>query len=221
MSFKESKQKILRFFGGHFLYYAITALCKSLKIEKYNYEVIENLNSKNQNYVLAFWHGTMLLPWYLHGAPNFAALTSKSKDGDLLANILKKWNYNVVRGSSSTGGDVALGIMVDYARNKYSITITPDGPRGPRHKFKAGAVITAKKTKIPVILAGVAFKRKKTLSNWDKFEIPYFFTTANIVYSEPIYVDNNLTYEQTSVIISECEEKLNKLQVQAQDFNLN
>jgi len=219
MSFKKSKQKVLRFLGDHFLYYAITVLCKSLKIEKQNYKVIENLNSKNQNYVLAFWHGTMLLPWYLHGAPNFTALTSKSKDGDLLAKILKKWKYNVVRGSSSTGGDVALGIMVDYARNKYSIAITPDGPIGPKQKFKAGAVITAKKTKIPVVLAGIAFKRKKILSNWDKFEIPYFFTNAIIFYSEPIYVDNNLTYEQTSDIISECEEELNKLQLQAQDFN--
>ncbi len=221
MSFKESKQKILRFFGDHFLYCGITALCKSLKIEKHNYEAIEKLNSKNQNYVLSFWHGTMLLPWYLHGAPNFAALTSKSKDGDLLAKILKKWNFNVVRGSSSTGGDVALGIMVDYAKNKYSIAITPDGPRGPRHKFKAGAVITAKKTNIPVVLAGIGFKRKKILGNWDKFEIPYFFTTAKIVYSEPIYVDVNFTYEETSSIISECEEKLNQLQLQAQDFNPN
>lgn len=221
MSLKKSKQQVLRFLGDHFLYYGMTVLCKSLKIEKENYSVIKNLNLKNQNYVLAFWHGTMLLPWYLHGAPNFAALTSKSKDGDLLAKILKKWKYQVVRGSSSTGGDVALGIMVDYARNKYSIAITPDGPRGPKHKFKAGAVVTAKKTKIPVVLAGVAFKRKKILSNWDKFEIPYFFTTAKVIYSEPIYVDSNLTYKETSAVISKCDEELNKLQQQAQDFNLN
>jgi hypothetical protein len=219
MSLKKSKQGVLRFLGDHFLYYAITVLCKSLKIIKHNYQIIENLNSKNQNYVLAFWHGTMLLPWYLHGTPNFAALTSKSKDGDLLAKILKKWKYQVVRGSSSTGGDVALGIMVDYARNKYSIAITPDGPRGPRHKFKAGAVVTAKKTKIPLVLAGVGIKQKKILSNWDKFEIPYFFTTANVIYSEPIYVDSDLTYEETSAVISKCDEELNKLQLQAQHFN--
>jgi lysophospholipid acyltransferase (LPLAT)-like uncharacterized protein len=221
MSLKKSKQNVLRFLGDHFLYYAITALCKGLKIIKQNYEVIENLNSKNQNYVLAFWHGTMMLPWYLHGAPNFAALTSKSKDGDLLAKILKKWKYQVVRGSSSTGGDVALGIMVDYAKNNYSIAITPDGPRGPRQKFKAGAVITAKKTGIPVVLAGVAFRRKKFLSNWDKFEIPYFFTTAKVIYSEPIYVNSNLTYEDTSAVISKCDAELNRLQLQAQDFKLN
>jgi lysophospholipid acyltransferase (LPLAT)-like uncharacterized protein len=221
MSLKKSKQQVLRFLGDYFLYYGITALCKSLKIEKENYAVIENLNSKNQNYVLAFWHGTMMLPWYLHGAPNFAALTSKSKDGDLLAKILKKWKYQVVRGSSSTGGDVALGVMVDYATNKYSIAITPDGPRGPRQNFKAGAVVTAKKTKIPVVLAGVGFKRKKILSNWDKFEIPYFFTCAKVVYSDPIYVDSNLTYDETSAIISKFDAELNMLQQQAQDFKPN
>ena len=220
MSLKKSKQNILRFLGDHFLNVGINALCKSLRIEKENYSVIENLNSKNQNYVLAFWHGTMILPWYLHGAPSFAALTSKSKDGDLLAKILRKWQYQVVRGSSSTGGDVALGIMVDYARNKYSIAITPDGPQGPRQKFKAGAVITAKKSNIPVVLAGVGFKRKKILNNWDKFEIPYFFTKAKVVYSEPIYIDSNFTYEETSAAISKCDEQLNKLQEQAKNFTL-
>jgi len=221
MNLKESKRGILRFFGDHFLYYGINVLCKSLKIKKQNHKVIESLNSKNQNYVLAFWHGTMILSWYLHDAPYFAALTSKSKDGDILAKILKKWKYNVVRGSSSSDGDVALGIMIDYAKNKYSIAITPDGPRGPKQKFKAGAVITAKKSGIPIVLVGVGFKRKKILNNWDKFEIPYFFTTAKVIYSEPVYVDRNLSYEETSAIILNCEEKLNELQKMAQEFNLN
>jgi len=219
MSLKKSKQGLLRFLGYHFLYYILTILCKSLKIVRQNNEVLETLNKNNQNYVLAFWHGTMLLPWYLHGSKNFAALTSKSKDGDLLAKILKKWKYKVIRGSSSTGGDVALGIMVDYAKNKYSVAITPDGPRGPRHNFKAGAVVTAKKTGIPLILAGVGFKRKKFLSNWDKFEIPYFFTTAKIVYSDPFYVNRKLTFEETSAVISSCNAELNKLQEQAQNFS--
>lgn len=219
MSLKKSKQSLLRFLGDRFLYFAVTSLCRSLKIIKMNYDVIENLKVENQNYVLAFWHGTMILPWYLHGSADFAALTSKSRDGDLLAKILKNWKYQVVRGSSSTGGDVALGIMVDYAKNKYSIAITPDGPRGPKHKFKAGAVITAKKSGIPIVLAGVGFKKKKFLSNWDKFEIPYFFSTAKIIYSDPIYIDKNLSYEETSARIAKCEEDLNKLHQLAQAIN--
>uniref|UniRef100_A0A832G2L2 DUF374 domain-containing protein n=1 Tax=Ignavibacterium album TaxID=591197 RepID=A0A832G2L2_9BACT len=209
---KKVKQNILRLLGNYFLKSAINLLCKSLKIEKINQEVIDHLQQKNQNYVLAFWHSTMLLPWYVHRNQNFAALTSLSKDGDLLARQLKSWNYKVVRGSSSKGGDIALGIMVDLAKNKYSIAITPDGPRGPVRQFKAGAVITAKKSGIPIVLAGVGFSNKRKLKSWDSFEIPKFFSKAKIVYSEPILVNSELSYEETSEIIKKCEQMLNELQ---------
>jgi len=218
MKLKKAKQNSLRFIGQMFLTNIVTALCKSLKTMIINDETIKKLENENKNYILAFWHGTMLLPWYLHGDPKFAALISKSNDGDLLAKILKNWNYNVVRGSSSSDGDIALAIMIDFAKNGYSVTITPDGPRGPAHKFKAGAVITAKKSELPLILAGVGFQKKKLLSNWDKFEVPYFFSKSKIVYSEPIFVESNLSYEETSNIIINCENKLNELQREAQDF---
>lgn len=219
MNLRKVRQDLLRFSGHFFLYYIISALCKSLKITTINEKAIKDLKSKNQNFVLAFWHGTMLLPWYLHGAPGFAGLTSQSKDGDLLAKILRKWKYKVIRGSSNSGGEESLETMIDFAKNNFSIAITPDGPKGPRHKFKAGAVITAKKANVPVILAGAGFKRKKILKNWDQFEIPYFFSEAKIIYSDPVYVNSNLTYEETSSVILKCEEKLNELQRQANEFS--
>jgi len=219
MNLKKKQQDTLRFTSQFFIAPGVTAICKSLKITVQNSGAIEKLKSKNQNFVLAFWHGTMLLPWYLHGSPSFAALTSKSKDGDLLAKILRKWNYEVVRGSSSVGGDVALGIMIDYTKNNYSIAITPDGPRGPRHKFKAGAVITAKKANVPIVLSGIGYKKRKVLKNWDKFEVPFFFSSAKIIYSDPIYVSKELDYAETSDVIKKCETKLNLLQQEAQIFN--
>lgn len=194
-----------------------TSLCRSMKITRLNYEHMYKLDKQNKNYIIAFWHGTMLLPWYLHGRPDTVALTSKSKDGDLLSRILKHWNYKVVRGSSSSGGDVALGIMVDYAKNNCSIAITPDGPRGPSHGFKAGAVIAAKKGGIPLILVGVGYGKKRVLNNWDKFEIPSFFSTSKVIYSDPIEFSANLSYDETSEEIKKCELLLNKLQKQAEE----
>lgn len=219
MKLKEIKQRTLRFLGNMFLTRTVDLLCKSLRIGISNKEAIDKLESENKNYVVAFWHETMLLSWYLHGRNSTAALTSKSKDGDLLARQLKHWGYEVVRGSSSQGGDVALGIMIDYAKNKYSIAVTPDGPRGPIHKFKAGAVITAKKSGVPLVLLGVAFKRKKLLKSWDRFQVPVFFTKANAIYSDPIYIDRNLSYEETSEVISDCENKLIELQTEAGRFS--
>jgi len=218
MKLRKFRQDSLRFIAHFFLANVATALCKSIRIIKINHDQIKKLEQQNKNYILAFWHGTMLLPWFLHGNPNFVALTSKSKDGDLLAKILRHWNYKVIRGSSSTRGDVALNTMIDYAKNNYSIAITPDGPRGPAQKLKAGAVVSAKKSKIPLVLAGVAYKKKRTLKSWDHFKVPYFFSEAKIVYSEPVYVDEKLTYNETSALIQECEMKLNVLQTQAEDI---
>ncbi len=69
MKLKKAKQNSLRFVGQMFLANIVTALCKSLKTTKVNDEIIKNLDDENKNYILAFWHGTMLLPWYLHGNP--------------------------------------------------------------------------------------------------------------------------------------------------------
>src|SRR3990172_6330672 len=146
MTLKIIKHDVLRFIGNYTLFFGINILFKTLRISFINKKVIDELERDGNNYVLAFWHGTMLLPWYLHRNQNFASLISKSKDGDLLSKILRKWEYEVIRGSSSTGGDIALAIMVDYAKNNYSISVTPDGPRGPMFKMKAGALITAKKS---------------------------------------------------------------------------
>lgn len=219
MKLKELKHNTLRFLGHLFLIRTVDFLCKSLRINFMNKDVINRLESENRKYVVAFWHETMILPWYLHRGKNSAALTSKSKDGDLLAKQLKHWEYEVVRGSSSKGGDVALGIMIDFAKNNHLIAVTPDGPRGPVHKFKAGAVITAKKSGLPLVLLGIGFKKKKLLKSWDKFQVPYFFTRANVIYSEPVYVSKESSYEETSAVIEYCENKLNELQNQAGRFS--
>ncbi len=218
MKLRKFRQDSLRFIAHFFLANIASMLCKSIRITILNDDHIKRLEQQNKNYILAFWHGTMLLAWYLHGNPTFVALISKSKDGDLLAKILRHWNYKVIRGSSSTGGDAALSIMIDHVKNSYSLAITPDGPRGPVHKLKAGAVVSAKKSKVPLMLVGVGYKKKRILKSWDQFEVPYFFSEAKVIYSEPVYVDENLTYDETSAMIQECELKLNELQARAEEF---
>ena len=218
MKARKFKQDFLRLTGQYIISIAASVLCKTLRVTVTNSRTLEQLAKENKNFIFAFWHGTMLLPWYLNRSKNVAALTSKSKDGDLLARLLKSWNYQVIRGSSSSGGDIALGIMIDYAKNNNSIAITPDGPKGPAKKLKAGAVVTAKKSGLPLILIGIGYKKKRVLKNWDNFQIPTLFSKANAVYSEPIYVDKNLDYDGTSEMINICEAKLNELQVKAERF---
>lgn len=218
MNLREHKQNVLRFLGNHLLYSSITLLCRTLTFNIRNQKHILEFQKQNRNFVLAFWHGTMLAPWYIHRNNNFAALVSKSKDGSLLERVLRPWNYSVIRGSSHTGGSVALGILIDFAKNEKSIAITPDGPRGPAYKMKPGAIVTAKRSGIPLVLLGVGYQQKRYLSSWDKFQVPKVFSKVNLIYSDPIEIDANLTFEETSRIIEECECKLNELQKEANLF---
>jgi lysophospholipid acyltransferase (LPLAT)-like uncharacterized protein len=176
------------------------------------------LEKGNRNYVLAFWHGTMLFSWYIKRNGNFYTIISKSKDGEILTRVLNNWNYNVERGSSSKGGREVLEVLVEKAKAGSSISITPDGPRGPEKELKAGAVIIAKKANIPLVLLGVSSNKKKELNSWDKFQIPYPFAKVYAVYSKPIFIDKDLDYEDTNKMIKQVGEQLNSLQKQAEQY---
>ncbi|RJP72437.1 MAG: DUF374 domain-containing protein [Ignavibacteriales bacterium] len=218
MSFRKFRQDALRVIGNYVLFGLASLLCRSLKINIKNGKAVEQFFEEKKRIVLAFWHGTMLIPWFVHRDKNFAALVSKSKDGGLLERVLKPLNYKVVRGSSHTGGSVALGVLVDLARHERSVAITPDGPRGPVHKLKAGAVVAAKRANVPLVLLGVGYQKKRELSSWDKFQVPKFFSRINLIYSDPIVIDQDLSYEETTKLIETCENKLNELQREAEIF---
>ena len=218
MNLKKFWQYILRFLGNYFLYSGISLLLKSLRMNYRNKEHFDELLGSKKNFVLAFWHGSMLVPWYINRRRNFSALVSRSKDGTLLEKILCKWNYEVIRGSSNDGGSEALNILLEMAVSGRPVAITPDGPKGPRHKLKAGAVVVARKAGIPLILLGVGFKEKRHLKSWDHFEVPKFFTSVNLVFSDPICIDSTLSYDETSELIKTCEGKLNELQKEAGRF---
>jgi lysophospholipid acyltransferase (LPLAT)-like uncharacterized protein len=216
MKLKEIRQGILRFMGNYFLVNLVNILCKTLRVKYINKKAVDAL--KHKNYILGFWHGTMLIPWYFNRKQGFVALVSKSKDGELLAKLLKNWKYDVLRGSSSRDGSLVLRNMIEYSKKERTIALTPDGPRGPIYKMKPGAVIASQKSNVPLVLVGIGIKRKKILKSWDKFEIPLLFSRVKMVYSNPIFFKDNMNYNETSEMITSCEKKLNELQIEAGRF---
>ncbi len=194
-------------------------LCRSLRLRRTNHEVFDQYVNLNKRFILAFWHGGMMYPWYAHRGYNYLGLTSQSKDGELLARILRKWGYTVTRGSSSKGGKIALGIMTDYAKFEGSVLITPDGPRGPAEQFKPGAIIAAMRSGVPLFLLGVGYKNKRNLRSWDSFQVPKLFTRVNLIYSDPIVIPKESNNDEIEKVIKKCSEELNYLSKQASEFN--
>ncbi|MBZ0177681.1 MAG: lysophospholipid acyltransferase family protein [Melioribacteraceae bacterium] len=210
------KHDILQKIGLVVLPKILSIYLKTLRIEKSELLKLKRNYEVEINPVFTFWHSKMFAGWYINRSNKSAALVSKSKDGELLTRILKNWNYKITRGSSHKGGKEALGEMINLIEKGYSLCITPDGPTGPPQKMKAGCVIAAKKTSVPLVLIGIGYSQKIRLNSWDRMEIPLPFSKVVVLFDEPIYVNKDLTYDETSQIIINAEEKLNRINYQAE-----
>lgn len=161
--------------------------------------------------IVAFWHGEMLPVWFAFRALRPVALVSPSTDGEILATLLSDWGYDVVKGSSSRGGKEALQELVEYAANSV-VLITTDGPRGPAHVAKPGAVIAAYRAGVPLVLVRMRATRTRTLTrSWDRFQIPLPFAHITIHVSAPIEVPSFLSREEVNTVIGDVTAHLSRL----------
>ncbi len=215
MNLKEIKKRVLSFLGLNVLSFIANIFVKTYRIEIKNYEAVNALSKTGKPFIAAFWHGRMIIPWYIHRKYKIAALVSRSKDGEILTRLLKSWNYRVIRGSSHIGGKEALKLMEETISDGYCLAITPDGPTGPPNKMKPGTVVLAKRKSVPLFLIGTASKKFWELKSWDNFQVPKLFTKVSVIYSEPIYIEQNMEREEIEKRIEVFGLKLNELQKEA------
>lgn len=143
--------------------------------------------------VPCYWHqhqlycGKFLLEQRARGL-TVGWLISPSVDGELGAMLVRRIGGAVIRGSSTHTGARALR---DYyqalVKDAVSPVITPDGPRGPRFKFKPGALLLSQMSGRPVLPMAYAASRA-WLIKWDRFVIPKPFARIVIAIGEPCYV---------------------------------
>ena len=131
-----------------------------------------------------FWHNRLfIIPWFFtrYMRPRVSvALTSASRDGEMLAAFLARFGIGAVRDSSSRRGVAAMLEMNRPADDGYDIAITPDGPRGPRYRLNPGVIALAQTAGIHVLPISVFYSRYWEMKSWDAFQIPKPFATVDV-----------------------------------------
>ncbi|MBI5748240.1 MAG: lysophospholipid acyltransferase family protein [Nitrospinae bacterium] len=189
--------------------FLIGITCRKILI---NREKEKTLLDKGINPIYTFWHGRELYFPYLYRFQNkHHTLVSPSRDGEISGNLLRLFGFHIVWGSTFKKGAMALLSIVRIVKNGGSVALAADGSRGPAFKAQDGTIKIAKVTGVPILPITYNASRKRVLSSWDKFIIPYPFSKIVVMYGEPINVPANADDETMELKRQELEKRLNEI----------
>ena len=174
-------------------------------------ENFQQFRRRGEPVVFVFWHGQLLPLVHYHRDEGVVVLVSEHSDGEYITRVILRHGFGAARGSSTRGGVKGMKGILRAIRDGRDLAFTPDGPRGPRHVFKWGALTAAQLSGAPVVPLAVGADRAWYLNSWDRFMIPKPFTSLRIRYGRPRWVPRDSSEEEIKRIAADLEEELRYL----------
>jgi lysophospholipid acyltransferase (LPLAT)-like uncharacterized protein len=212
--------KVLAFFFNWFL----RLTCRLNKVSITGQDIFEKYVEQGNN-IFAFWHSRLFFFAYYYARNakrKVSILISMSRDGDYGVALANKLKQDVVRGSTSRGGQAAIRNLAARVEAGNNIAITPDGPRGPAFRVNEGVIKLAQLTGARIFPASYNATHKKILKSWDRFILVKPFGQVHMAFAKPIKIPKKMNAEELESYRRNLEQTLHKLdQICAEKLNLN
>jgi lysophospholipid acyltransferase (LPLAT)-like uncharacterized protein len=182
------KRRVLIWIAAYLGSVALRAWFSTIRLRWFGGTHVHPDPRRRGNAIYVFWHQRLLCFAYSHRRLGARILVSRSKDGEIIARIAARLGFFPIRGSNRRGGEQAVRTLLAEAEYGYDFGITPDGPQGPCHVFKVGAVYLASRSGLPIVPITVAYRRCWQFRSWDRFQLPWPFTQGVIHVGAPIAV---------------------------------
>jgi len=145
----------------------------------------ERVRKQGRPVVFLMWHGRIFMAPFFFRRRKILALVSPSQDGEIVAQVVQRWGYRVIRGSGSHPMLGAWRTMTRGLLEGGELIIVADGPRGPDRKLKLGALKLAQATGAAIVPWTFSASRRTFLKSWDRFLVFRPFSRVVAVYGEP------------------------------------
>ena len=191
---------------------------KVLKLQECFTKIVEVNNPNIKPCLYAFWHAHQFA---VHGLPHRAntnVLVSRSKDGELIAEVVEKWGFKTIRGSKGHKGAVEATMqMIDALHNGENCAMMIDGPKGPAKRAKDGIIKIAKLAGVPVIPVYwySPYPNWIHFNSWDKLRLPVFIVNLINLYGEPIYVPKDGDENSDKLALENLQKQMEDLEARA------
>lgn len=208
---------LLRFLVPYLGYLFSTFIKLTTSLTVVRGEIRDRLRSKNQRFIYAFWHQRQVFFTVSHRGDHMSMLISKSVDGEMIAETIRRCcGVASIRGSSSRGASDAVRGLITALRSGLDIGITPDGPKGPKEEIKEGIMYLAQKLGVPILpITNAQTNRIILKGTWDQFQIPLPFGRSVVVYGEPIHIGAN---DDLKLKAAELKAALDAITAEAEAF---
>jgi lysophospholipid acyltransferase (LPLAT)-like uncharacterized protein len=188
---KELRRKIAVYLSGQaasaVLHAVIWLLRRTMRVTYIGRDIMPSFAARGDGFIGVFWHGRMLMLPLIYPGKRIHILISDHRDGEIIANVMKRFGFDSVRGSSTKGGIGALKEMITLLKEGSDLGITPDGPKGPAEVVKGGVAQLARLSGKAVIPIAFASSRRIRFTSWDRFYLPLPFARLVFVVGEPLY----------------------------------
>ncbi len=189
----------------------VGALFATTRARRVGEEHWRRFREQGQPVIYVFWHGQLLPLVHYRRGEGIVVLVSEHADGEYVTRVIEHHGFGTVRGSSTRGATKGLKGLIRAAREGKDLALTPDGPRGPAHVLKPGALLVAQATGLPVIPLAVGASSGWRFRSWDGFLVPRPLARITIEYAPPVHVPRDASREELEATAREVEGTLNAL----------
>lgn len=144
--------------------WVIRTLGWAIRVRTEGSESVDDLYRQGKRLIIAFWHGRQLMMPLAYRGTEAYILISQHRDGELIHQIVSRFGFQSVRGSTTRGGVPALRHLIQLGRAGVDLVVTPDGPRGPCQVAQVGTVQLAKATGLPIVPLTFSCSKKKSFA---------------------------------------------------------
>ncbi|NIA29329.1 MAG: DUF374 domain-containing protein [Actinobacteria bacterium] len=208
---KKTKKEIISYLAAKLAWLLILFLGKTGRINIVNKIYFFRVRSSGKPFIIVTWHGRMLVPIYIHRNMGFIAMVSEHGDGEMIAQTILRLGYKTVRGSTTRGGSRVVRKMLKVLKNGNNCAILPDGPNGPRHEFKMGAILIAQRSQAWLLPCTFSASKPIQLHSWDRFTLWRPFSKLQAVYGEPMAIPRKINPHELEQYRVKMENRMNAL----------
>ena len=156
--------------------------------------ILEINNKELKPCIYVMWHSDQFCVYGIQDKAHLNVLISNSIDGEIVAYAVEALGFKTVRGSSKKKGAIEASMqMLSRLKEGECVAIMVDGPNGPLHTVKNGAIKLAELSGAPIVPVCWYSGQKNfvNLPSWDKMTTPLLDVKIVNLYGSPIYIPSN------------------------------